>query len=75
MSNKFNRISTCEIVKEIWDKLDVTHEGTKQAKQSKIYIIVHDYEMFKSYLENQFLKCLHDSLYQINSIDLFDFGT
>ena len=25
---EFNRISTCKIVKEIWDKLKVTHEGT-----------------------------------------------
>ena len=27
-SNEFNRISTCNTAKEIWDKLEVTHEGT-----------------------------------------------
>ena len=26
--NEFNCASTCESVKEIWDKLEVTHEGT-----------------------------------------------
>ena len=25
---EFNRISTCKTVKEIWDKLKVTYEGT-----------------------------------------------
>ena len=30
--NEFNRISTCSSVKEIWDTLEVTHEGTSQVK-------------------------------------------
>ncbi|XVF14395.1 hypothetical protein REPUB_Repub09cG0055100 [Reevesia pubescens] len=30
---QFNRISTCDNAKEIWDKLKVTHEGTSQLKQ------------------------------------------
>ena len=33
--NEFNRISICEIAKEIWDKLKVTHEETNQVKESK----------------------------------------
>ena len=45
--NEFNRISTCESAKEIWDRLDVTHEGTNQVKESKINILVHNYELFK----------------------------
>ena len=31
--NEVNRISGCEIAKEIWDKLEVTHEGTNQVKE------------------------------------------
>ena len=27
-STKFNRIFTCSTAKEIWNKLEVTHEGT-----------------------------------------------
>ena len=45
--NEFNRIFGCETAKEIWDKLEVTHEGTSQVKESKISILVHKYELFK----------------------------
>lgn len=44
---EFNRISACESAKEIWDKLEVTHEGTNQVKESKINMLVHKYELFK----------------------------
>ena len=46
-STKFNQISTCSTAKEIWDKLEVTHEGTSQVKSSKINLLVHNYELFK----------------------------
>ena len=46
-SNEFNRISTCNIAKEIWNKLEVTYEGTSQVKTSKINLLVHNYELFK----------------------------
>ena len=44
---EFNRISMCKIAKEIWDKLKVTHEGTSQVKESKIALLLNQYEMFK----------------------------
>ena len=34
--SEFNRISSCDTAKQIWDKLKVTHEGTNQVKQSRI---------------------------------------
>ena len=46
-SNEFNRISTCTTAQEIWNKLEVTHEGTSQVKSSKINLLVHNYELFK----------------------------
>ena len=45
--NEFNRISTYNSIKKIWDRLEVTHEGTSQIKESKISILVHKYELFK----------------------------
>ena len=45
--NEFNRISTCMSAKKIWDRLEVTHEGTNQVKESKINMLVHKYELFK----------------------------
>ena len=44
---EFNRISTYKTAKEIWDKLKITHEGTSQAKESKITLLSNQYEMFK----------------------------
>jgi hypothetical protein len=45
-ANEFNRISACESTKEMWDKLEVTYEGTNQVKESKISRLAHDYELF-----------------------------
>ncbi|GAV77201.1 UBN2 domain-containing protein, partial [Cephalotus follicularis] len=45
-SNDFNRISSCVSAKEMWDRLEVTYEGTNQVKEAKISMLVHDYEMF-----------------------------
>ena len=44
---EFNTISTCTLAKKIWDRLEVTHEGTSQVKESKISILVYKYELFK----------------------------
>ena len=46
-ANEFNRISVYTYAKEIWDTLEVTHEGTNQVKESKINMLVHKYELFK----------------------------
>ena len=45
--NEYNWIFTCESVKEIWDRFEVTHEGNSQVKEFKINILVHNYELFK----------------------------
>ena len=46
-ANEFNRISVCISAKKIWDRLEVTHEGTNQVKESKINMLVHKYKLFK----------------------------
>ena len=46
-TNEFNQIFVCTSAKEIWDTLEVTHEGTNQVKESKINMLVHKYELFK----------------------------
>ncbi|XP_059650681.1 uncharacterized protein LOC132296500 [Cornus florida] len=45
--SEYNRVSTCTTAKEIWDKLQVTYEGTSQVKESKIDILMHQYELFR----------------------------
>ncbi|GAV67867.1 UBN2 domain-containing protein, partial [Cephalotus follicularis] len=44
--NEFNRISSCDLAKEMWDLLEVTYEGTNQVKESKISMLLHEYELF-----------------------------
>ncbi|GAV88353.1 UBN2 domain-containing protein, partial [Cephalotus follicularis] len=44
--NEFNQISSCHSAKEMWDLLEVTNEGTNQVKESKISMLVHEYELF-----------------------------
>ncbi|GAV57412.1 UBN2 domain-containing protein [Cephalotus follicularis] len=45
-SNDFNRISSCIFAKEMWDRVEVTYEGTNQVKEAKVSMLVHEYQMF-----------------------------
>ena len=45
--SEFNRISACKSAKEIWDKLKVAHEGTSEVRETKMNMLLHDYELFK----------------------------
>ncbi|GAV79275.1 UBN2 domain-containing protein [Cephalotus follicularis] len=45
-SSEFNRVSSCIFAKEMWDRLEVTYEGTDKVKDAKISMLVHDYELF-----------------------------
>ena len=44
---EYNRISSCETSKEIWTRLEVTHEGTDEVKQTRIRTLNRVYENFK----------------------------
>ena len=46
-AEEFNRILSCKSAKEIWDKFVVTFEGTSQVKQTKISLLLRQYELFK----------------------------
>ncbi|GAV86247.1 LOW QUALITY PROTEIN: UBN2 domain-containing protein, partial [Cephalotus follicularis] len=46
-SSEFNRVSSCISAKEMWDRLEVTYEGTNQVKDAKISMLVHEYELFQ----------------------------
>ena len=44
---EYDKISTCEIAKEMWEKLYVTYEGTTNVKEAIISSVVNEYELFK----------------------------
>ncbi|XP_075092133.1 uncharacterized protein LOC107832674 [Nicotiana tabacum] len=44
---EYERISSCDTIKEMWDKSEVTYEGTNKVKETHINMLVHDYELFQ----------------------------
>nr|XP_009587335.1 uncharacterized protein LOC104085085 [Nicotiana tomentosiformis] len=44
---EYEKISSCDTTKEMWDKLEVTYEGTNKVKETRINMLVHDYELFQ----------------------------
>ena len=45
--SEHDKVHSCETAKEIWDTLALAHEGSSQVKESKISMLVHQYELFK----------------------------
>ncbi|VFQ89691.1 unnamed protein product [Cuscuta campestris] len=43
----YQKISCCTTDKEMWDKLEVTYEGTDQVREAKIDFLTQEYEMFR----------------------------
>ncbi|GAV90971.1 UBN2 domain-containing protein, partial [Cephalotus follicularis] len=62
--NEFNRISSCDSAKEMWDLLEVTYEGTNQVKESKISMLVHEYELFIMHND----ECISDMFTRFTTI-------
>ena len=44
--NEFYRISRGKSAKEMWDILEVTHEGTEDVKRARKNTLIQEYEMF-----------------------------
>ena len=42
----YRKISRCKTAKKMWDKLEITHEGTWQIRQIKADMLTHEYELF-----------------------------
>ncbi|GAV77670.1 UBN2 domain-containing protein, partial [Cephalotus follicularis] len=62
--NEFNRISSCHTAKEMWDLLEITYEGTNQVKESKISMLVHEYELFLMHDD----ECISDMFTRFTTI-------
>lgn len=44
--DEFFRVSNCKIAKQMWDMLQVTHEGTSDGKRARMNSLMHEYELF-----------------------------
>jgi len=45
--DEYFRISNCRNAKEMWDTLQLTHEGTTDVKRSRINTLTYEYEFFR----------------------------
>ena len=45
--DEYFRVSNCKNAKEMWDTLQVTHEGTTNVKRSRINTLTNEYELFR----------------------------
>nr|KYP31345.1 Retrovirus-related Pol polyprotein from transposon TNT 1-94 [Cajanus cajan] len=45
--DEFFRISQCKSAKEMWDTLQVTHEGTSDVKRSRKHTLIREYELLR----------------------------
>ncbi|XP_016206051.1 uncharacterized protein LOC107646378 [Arachis ipaensis] len=43
---EYRKFSRCKMAKEIWNKLKITHEGTKQVRETRTDMLMKEYEMF-----------------------------
>ncbi|XP_015075296.1 uncharacterized protein LOC107019261 [Solanum pennellii] len=56
--DEYNRISSCQDAKAIWETLQTTHEGTTQVKKSKIDNLNRQYELFRM-AEGETIQDMH----------------
>ena len=45
--DEYFRVSNCKNANDMWDTLQVTHEGTIDVKRSRINTLTHEYELFR----------------------------
>jgi len=45
--DEFFRVSQCTSAKEMWDILEVTHEGTSDVKRARKHTLIQEYELFR----------------------------
>ncbi|XP_070021365.1 uncharacterized protein [Nicotiana sylvestris] len=62
----------CETAKEIWDKLEVTYEGTNKVEETRINLLVREYELFQKKDGESVEECFLDSTKSLESSNLLE---
>jgi len=44
--DEFFRVSQCNLTKEMWEILEITHEGTNYVKRERKHTLIQEYELF-----------------------------
>ncbi|XP_009792906.1 uncharacterized protein [Nicotiana sylvestris] len=64
--DEYNRISPCQLAKEIWEALQTTQEGTTQVNLSKIHMLTTEYELFRM-KDDESIQDLHTQFTSISN--------
>ncbi|VFQ71581.1 unnamed protein product, partial [Cuscuta campestris] len=71
-ADDYRKISRCETAKQMWEKLEVTYEGTAQVREAKIDHLTHEYELF-SMKENEKIEEMFERFSNIiNPLNLLE---
>ncbi|VFQ65936.1 unnamed protein product [Cuscuta campestris] len=66
-ADDYRKISRCETAKQMWEKLEVTYEGTAQVREAKIDHLTHEYELF-SMKENEKIEEMFERWTQLKKV-------
>ncbi|KAL4276641.1 hypothetical protein AHAS_Ahas20G0227500 [Arachis hypogaea] len=69
---EYRKVSRCKTAKEIWEKLQVTHEGTKQVKETRIDMLRKEFEMFNMKDGESIDEVFERFLIIINNLDAME---
>jgi len=47
--DEFFRVSQCKSAKDMWDVLEVTHDGANDVKRARNHALIQEYELFNMY--------------------------
>jgi len=45
--DEFFKVSACTMIKEMWDLIQMTHEGTSEIRRARKYFLIQEYETFR----------------------------
>jgi len=69
--DEFFGMSQCNSAKEMWEMLEVTHEGTDDVKRARKHTLIQEYELFRmqpeetiAYVQIQFTHIINHPLVQ-----------
>jgi len=66
--DEFFRVSQCNLANEMWEVLEVTHEGTNDVKRARKPSFIQEYELFRMQSEESIVDVQKQFTYIVNHL-------
>jgi len=66
--NEFFGVFQCKSAKDMWDVLEVTHEGTNDVKRARMHALIQEYGLFKMKQEELIVEVQKRFTYIVNHL-------